>query len=231
MRISARSTTNLSALLIIAATLTIAVSFLARLYHGPATVLAAEIKPIELPKPEMTGGMPLMQALAQRKTTRAFADKPLPPQELSNLLWAAFGVNRKGVEWQDPSGQSRSGRTAPSAVNNHDIAIYVALKEGVYLYQAETNRLDPVVAGDARGLIQSPPRGPAAVVLIFVAPANDGSAQVDTGFIAQNVYLYAASDGLNAWFYALHGQDVSGILKLPVGQRVLFEQSVGYPPQ
>jgi nitroreductase len=231
MRISARSTSRSTALLMIAVALSFAILFLTHLFHGTAIVLAAEIKAVQLPKPEMTGGMPLMAALRARRTTRAFADKPLPPQELSNLLWAAFGVNRKGVEWQDPSGQSRSGRTAPSAVNNHDIAIYVSLKDGVYLYQAEQNRLDPVVTGDVRSQIESPPGGPAAVVLIYVAPANDGSAQVDSGFIGQNVYLFAASEGLNAWFYALHGQNVSGILRLPADRRVLFEQSVGYPPK
>lgn len=231
MRISARSTSRLTALLMFAVALPFAVSSLARMYRGTPTVQAAEIKPVELPKPVMTGGMPLMAALRARRTTRAFADKPLPPQQLSNLLWAAFGVNRSSVEWHDPSGQSRPGRTAPSAVNSQDIAVYVALKEGVYLYQAEQNRLVPVVAGDMRNRIQSPPGGPAAAVLIYAAPSNDGSAQVDSGFIGQNVYLYAASEGLNAWFYALHGQDVAGILKLPANQKVLFEQSVGYPPK
>ena len=117
MRISARSTSRLTAILMFAVALVFAGSFLARMYRGTPTVQAAEIKPLELPKPEMTGGMPLMAALRARRTTRAFADKPLPPQQLSNLLWAAFGVNRSSVEWHDPSGQSRPGRTAPSAMN------------------------------------------------------------------------------------------------------------------
>jgi nitroreductase len=64
-----------------------------------------------------------------------------------------------------------------------------------------------------------------------VADAKDGSAQVDTGFIGQNVYLFAASEGLNAWFYAIHGQDVAAVLKLPEGRQPLYEQSIGYPPQ
>jgi nitroreductase len=64
-----------------------------------------------------------------------------------------------------------------------------------------------------------------------VAHAKDSYAQVDTGFIGQNVYLFAASEGLNAWFYAIHGQDVAGVLKLPEGRQPLYEQSVGYPPQ
>jgi hypothetical protein len=80
-----------------------------------------------LPKPQITAGLPLMQALAQRKTTRAFQDKPLPLQTLSNLLWAAFGVNRpRDVK-------PELGRTAPSAMNSQDIELDVVLAGGVYV--------------------------------------------------------------------------------------------------
>ena len=147
--------------------------------------------------------MPLMQALAQRKTTRAFLDKPLPLQTLSNLLWAAFGVNRSREV------KPGLGRTAPSAMNSQDIELDVVLADGVYVYEAEQNLLRPVVAGDVRAKIGTAPAAHAAVTIVYVAAANDGSAQVDTGFIGQNVYLFAASEGLNAWFYAFHGPDAA----------------------
>jgi nitroreductase len=170
-----------------------------------------------------------MQALAQRKTTRAFAGRPLPPQTLSNLLWAAFGVNRPR------SVKPELGRTAPSAMNKQEIEIDIVLASGVYVYDAEANLLRPVVGGDLRAKMGAPPAGLAAVTLVYVAQANLDYAQVDTGFIGQNVYLFAASEGLNAWFYALHGQQdatvVAAALKLPTGKRPLYAQSVGYPPQ
>ena len=190
---------------------------------------AQELKPIQLPKPQVTGGMPLMQALAQRQTTRAFVDKPLPMQTLSNLLLAAFGVNRpRNVK-------PGLGRTAPSAMNKQEIELYVVLAQGVYVYEAETNLLRPVAAGDLRAKMGAPPAGQAAVTLVYVADAKLNYAQVDTGFIGQNVYLFAASEGLNAWFYALHGQQdaaaVGAALKLPEGKSPLYGQSVGYPPK
>jgi nitroreductase len=179
---------------------------------------AQELKSIQLPKPQVSAGMPLMQALAERKTTRAFLDKPLPPQTLSNLLWAAFGVNR-GREVKPGL-----GRTAPSAMNKQEIEIDV-----------EANLLRPVAGGDLRAKMGASPAGQAAVTLVYVAGANPDYAQVDTGFIGQNVYLFAASEGLNAWFYALHGQQdaaaVAAALKVPAGKRPLYAQSVGYPPK
>jgi nitroreductase len=200
----------------------------ALLWAAPA-LYAQEQKPIQLPKPEISAGMPLMQALARRQTTRAFLDKPLPPQTLSNLLWAAFGVNRS----RDV--KPGLGRTAPSAMNKQEVELDVVLAQGVYVYDAEANLLRPVVAGDLRAKMGAPPAGQAAVTLVYVAGANLDYAQVDVGFIGQNVYLFAASEGLNAWFYALHGQQdattVAAALKLPAQKRPLYAQSVGYPPK
>jgi nitroreductase len=166
-----------------------------------------------------------MQALDQRKTTRAFTDKPLPLQTLSNLLWAAFGVNRPR------SVKPGLGRTAPSGMNSQDIELDVVLAGGVYVYEAEANRLRPVLAGDLRGKVGSGPAAHAAVTIVFVAPAKDDFAQIDTGFIGQNVYLFAASEGLNAWFYTFNGAEVAKALNLPADKRALYAQSVGYPPK
>jgi nitroreductase len=207
----------------------VALLALAALLWAAPALSAQEQKPIQLPKPEISAGMPLMQALARRQTTRAFLDKPLPLQTLSNLLWAAFGVNRpRDVK-------PGLGRTAPSAMNKQEVELDVVLAQGVYVYDAEANLLRPVVAGDLRAKMGAPPAGQAAVTLVYVASANLDYAQVDVGFIGQNVYLFAASEGLNAWFYALHGQQdataVAAALKLPAEKRPLYAQSVGYPPK
>jgi len=190
---------------------------------------AQELKPIQLPKPQITAGMPLMEALERRQTTRAFMDKPLPMQTLSNLLWAAFGVNRPR------SAKPGLGRTAPSANNKQEVELYVALAQGVYIYDAEANLLRPSLAGDLRAGLCQGSSVHAPVTIIFVADSKEDSAQVDTGFIGQNIYLFAASEGLNAWFYAFWGKHDAGTigatLKLPASKRALYAQSVCYPPQ
>lgn len=186
---------------------------------------AQELKPIALPQPQTTAGMPLMQALARRQTTRAFREQPLPMQTLSNLLWAAFGVNRPATV------KPGLGRTAPSAMNKQEVDLYVVLAQGVYVYEAEADRLRPVAAGDVRGKIGTGAAAHAAVTLVYVADAKLDYAQVDTGFIGQNVYLFAASEGLNAWLYAFHGPEQTAALKLPEGMKALYGQSVGYPPK
>ena len=176
----------------------------------------------------IAAGMPLMQALAQRQTTRAFADKPLP---LADPLQSALGGFRRQPAARRQAGL---GRTAPSAMNSQDIELHVVLPQGVYVYDAEPNLLRPVVGGDLRGKINSQ-AAHAAMTIVYVAAVKDDWAQVDTGFIGQNVYLFAASVGLNAWFYSLHGQQdaaaVSTALSLPADKRALYAQSVGYPPQ
>ena len=230
MRISSRFVVRSAALVLGFVVLTAGAMFWSGLDRSSAPVLAAELQPIQLPKPAITGGMPLMQALSARKTTRAFLDKPLPLQTLSDLLWAAFGVNRSR-EVMPGLGRAMLGRTAPSARNTQDVQLDVVLADGVYLYDAEQNLLRPVVAGDLRGAISPAPAAHAAVTIVYVAPAKDDYAQVDCGFIAQNVYLFASSDGLNAWFYTVHAQDVAAKLGLGADHVVLYAQSVGYPPQ
>lgn len=200
----------------------VAVLALSVLLAVPA-VFAQTLKPIELPKPQTTGGKPLLQALAERQTSRSFANKPLPPQVLSNLLWAAFGVNRPSEV------KAGYGRTAPSARNKQEVQLYVLLAEGVYTYDAVANTLVPVVAGDARGKVGTPAQAAAAVTIAYVADAKtDKFNGVDTGFIGQNVYLFAASEGLGAWFYATLGNDAAKALNLTAEQHLLFAQAVGY---
>ncbi len=111
---------------------------------APSANSAQELQPINLPKPQADGGKSVLAALQERRTNRSIRPDKLPPQMLSNLLWAAFGVNREKGNFGKP------GRTAASASNSQEIDLYVALPDGVYLYEAAAHRLTPVVAGDFR---------------------------------------------------------------------------------
>lgn len=209
----------------------------------PDLGLAEELKPITLPKPEMNGGKSVLAALKDRKTIRNISPDPLPLQMLSDLLWAAFGVNRP-----DAGLMGKPGRTAPSASNSQEIDLYVALPQGVYLYEAVPHRLAPVAAGDFRARAGRSAAVKAAVNIFYVVDLTKyvvgkgqpdrsiGNPEVqksyyytDTGFIAQNVYLFAASQGLAAWFHNCDKENTSREFKLRPDQRVLFAQTVGYP--
>jgi len=195
-----------------------------------ALAVAQELKPVPLPPPETSGGKPLMQVLKDRHSTREFSDQKLSPQMLSNLLWAAFGVNR-------PDGK----RTAPSAMNLQEIDIYVATQDGLYVYDAKANALNPVLAQDVRGATgaQSFVKD-AAVNLVYVADLGktgraSGEDQIlytaaDTGFIAQNVYLFCASEGLAAVVRgSVDRAALAKLIKLRPNQKIILAQTVGYP--
>lgn len=198
------------------------------------TVLAAGnllAQSIDLPAPQKTGGMPLMDALAKRSTARVFATNDLSSQQISSLLWAAFGINR-------PDGR----RTAPSANNKQETDIYVLLKSGAYVYSAVSNNLDQILAEDIRTLggtqafVKDAP-----VTLIFVADLakrggnNEGArntANIDVGYISQNVYLFCASEGLVTGARGSVDRAVLGSkLKLRPDQLIVLAQSVGHPKQ
>ena len=200
-----------------------------------------DLQPIKLPKPQTDGGKSVLAALQERRTNRNIRADKLPPQMLSNLLWAAFGVNREKGNF------GKAGRTAPSASNSQEIDLYVALSEGVYLYEAASHRLDPVVAGDFRGLSGRGAAATAPVNIFYVVDLaryvlegnpdrkiKDPEIQKSyyycaVGLIAQNVYLFAASEGLAAWFHNCDKINTPKEFKLGPDQRVLFAQTVGYP--
>jgi SagB-type dehydrogenase family enzyme len=197
----------------------------------PLITYAQDLSPIRLLKPQIEGGRPLMQVLHDRQTSRAFSSEKLPLQVLSNLLWAAFGINRPD------SGK----RTAPSAVNWQEMDLYVVLSEGVYLYDAKNHLLQPVSQGDIRGMTgrQSFVRE-APVNLVFVADfARMGKASnedkefysaADTGVIVQNVYLFCASEGLATGVRAFIDKTaLSKAMQLRPDQKITLAQSVGYP--
>lgn len=203
---------------------------LALLVVFPVMAQTEAAKAIQLPKPQTEGGKPLMQALMERKSSRAFSDRKLSEQILSNLLWAACGINR-------PDGR----RTAPSAMNRQEIDIYVITVEGAFLYDAKEHALKQVTAGDLREQAGTQPFAKEAPVnLIYVADVakmGDGSEEskvlyygADTGFVSQNVYLYCASEGLATVVRASVDKGVlSKTLQLKPEQKIVLAQSVGYP--
>jgi len=203
---------------------------------------ASSLSPIILPKPQTEGGKSVLAALQERRTIRNIRPDSLPPQVLSNLFWAAFGVNR------DRSAFGKPGRTAASASNSQEIDLYVALPEGVYRYEALPHRLAPLVAGDFRARAGRRAAAPAPVNIFFVADLaryDQGPGQPDrrigdpevqkgyyyvaTGLIASNIYLFAASQGLAAWFHNCNREAAAKDFKLRSEQRVLYAQTVGYP--
>jgi len=204
---------------------------LAVFFICPILTSGQELKPVQLLEPQMDTGRPLMQVLKDRRSSREFSTETLPKQVLSNMLWAAFGVNRPD------SGK----RTAPSAMNWQEIDIYVATADGLYLYDAKKHALKPVLAEDIRALTgRQPFVQEAPVNLVYVASfSRMGEAKVDdkvfysaanTGFIGQNVYLYCASEGLATVVRGLvDRQALSKVMRLRPDQRVILAQSVGYP--
>ena len=202
-------------------------------------------KTVILPKPGLVRRLSVAAALERRKTTREIGDRELSLQTLSNLLWAACGVNRRKGPFDTP------GRTAASASNSQEIDVYVLTGKGVFLYDPFQHLLKPVLQADLRSIAINPGQAGLAVKapvhLIYVADVDrlvntsgfqepglhDPEVQkayyfVDTGMIAANVYLFAASNGLAAWFHNCNKPALTARLNLRSGQHVLFAQTVGY---
>lgn len=188
-----------------------------------------EFKPLNLPPPRTEGSQPLTTALRLRRSTREYSDRPLPVQVLSDLLWAAFGINR-------PNGD----RTAPYWRHVMVIDIYVALIDGVWIYEPNAHTLVPHLKDDIRahtGLQDFVPIAPLNLIyvghgerMMEISPEERRLyASVDSAFIGQNVYLFCASEGLGTVFRAaLDYPKLAAILKLPDQQFVTFAQTVGY---
>lgn len=193
--------------------------------------VAQERVTIKLPAPDMSGGKPLMQVLKARSSAREYAPEALSNQVLSNLLWAAFGINRPD------SGK----RTAPSAVNWQEVDIYVTTAEGCYRYMPKEHALLQVGTEDIRALTGTQDFvKDAPVNLVYVADlakmgdrpreAKIPIAFADTGFIGQNVYLYCASAGLATVVRGLvDKENLAPAMKLRADQLITLAQSVGYP--
>jgi len=190
---------------------------------------------IKLPDPDKKGGVPLMQALNDRASGREYDSRKLTEQELSNLLWAAWGINRPG----------EGKHTAPSSNNKQEMSVYAAMESGLYLYVPEIHQLKQIHNRDIRKATGKQDFvGIAAINLIYVAdlkkagvtnPEKAGpevlnTPNINTGFMAQNVYLWCASEKLacvvRGW---VDHAELSKAMELAPYQRIIITQTVGYP--
>lgn len=195
-------------------------------FLSPKRAIAQSAKEtIILPAVQKEGGMPLMEALNQRHSTRSFAKTELSEQTLSNLLWVAWGYNRDELK----------KRTAPSSMNKQEISIYLALKKGLYLYNAEKHILELIKAEDLRAATGKQPFvNSAPLNLIFAADTKKQSSltssYANVGFISQNIYLYCASEGLGTvvrgWY---NSEKLHKAMSIAEHQSIILCQTVGYP--
>jgi SagB-type dehydrogenase family enzyme len=194
---------------------------------GFSFICFAQQSDIKLPAPQLNIGKPLMEVLKLRKTSREFSSQKLSLQELSNLLWAAYGINRPET----------GGRTAPSAMNKQEIDVYLAMQEGLFLYDAKGNTLKALINKDLRALT-----GTQAFVkdaplnIVFVADQKRSGSQewsyglADASFISENIYLYCASEGLATVVRASVDKKALGeAMGLDKTKMIVMAQTVGYP--
>lgn len=207
----------------------IALGLIGQLKPEPARGVAEQL--IELPAPDLQGGLPLMQALKERQSRRVFLPTPLPLQTLSELLWSAIGINRA----------EEGGHTAPSATHPNEMDVYAALAEGLYKYDPELHLLHLVRASDVRGVTgyqDFVDQAPLDLIYVsdharmkLVPPAEMAiQSAMNVGAMAQNVSLYCASANLavvvRGWF---NSEALSSAMNLTPDQQVILAQTVGYP--
>jgi len=198
------------------------------------TLFAQDLKPIALNPPELKRGLPVMEALSLRASATEFTGTKLSLQDLSNLLWAANGVNRKET----------GKRTAPSAMNSQDIDVYVFAEEGAYFYDAAKHILNPVVSGDQRGLVagNQVEFAKAAVILVLVSdisrfksgdePSKLSWAAMDAGIVSQNIAIFCAGTGLNTRPRAtMDLEKLQSVLHLKDSQHLILNNPVSYKKQ
>lgn len=173
---------------------------------------AQELTSIKLNAPDLTRGDNVMKALSNRKSTREYSDKMLNIQDLSDLVWAANGINRP----------SESKKTAPSSQNRQDIKIYVCTAQANYLYNPKTNMLDFISEGDVRPL-------KAPVCLILVSDTNETWGAIDGGIVSQNISLFCSGIGLATVPRAqMDNAGLTKALKLTGTQTLILNHPVGY---
>jgi len=194
--------------------------------------IGLQAQDISLPAPQKEGGMPLMEAMSKRQSARSFSGEPLSNQMLSNLLWAAWGINR-----------SEDGRrTAPSSHNEQNTVLYCALAEGLYTYDAQNHSLVLVAKKDIRAETGTQEYvGSASLNLVYVAKGDSAAswdearinaACINAAFIAQNVYMFCASEGLSCVVRgSFDGEKLQEILELGIDRVSVLAQSVGFPAE
>lgn len=192
---------------------------------------------IKLPAPSRKGGKPLMEALDARGSAREFSEKDLTLQQLSDLLWAAWGINR----------EADGKRTAPSSHNRQEMNVYVAMKTGLYLYDASAITLKQVHGRDIRALTGTqdfPATAPVNLVYVAdlekrglkegqqITDTDQLSSWANTGFMAQNVYLWCASEGMSCVIRAMVPRDkLAPEMGLKPLQAIILAQTVGFPAE
>lgn len=196
-----------------------------------ATILTAQdIQPVKLNAPDMSKGTTIMKAFSMRSSVTDVSDQRVSLQDLSDLLYAADGINRP------ESGK----RTAPSAMNSQDIDIYVFLPEGVYLYDPKANILNPVIAGNHLGVIRGRGFDNATLFLLLVSDISRfrggdettrlGWSYMDGGIVSENISLFCAGAGLATRPRAsMSAEELTRLLKLTPSQHLVLNHPVGYP--
>lgn len=196
------------------------------------SVFSQEPQVIKLPDPQLEKGKPLMQALRDRQSIRSYSSREISLQEMANLLWAANGINRK------ESGR----RTAPTAQNRQEIEVYVSNKEGLFRYDAQMHALLAIHNRDIRALTGTQPYvGTAPVNLIIVADlskmgdnqqSNLQTANIDAGFVSQNIYLYCASENMATVVRgSVDREKLAAEMGLASNFHIVVAQTVGYPAE
>lgn len=196
------------------------------------SVFPQEQQVIKLPDPQLEKGKPLMQALMDRQSMRSYSSREISLQEMANLLWAANGINRK------ESGR----RTAPTAQNRQEIEVYVSNKEGLFRYDAQQHALLTIHNRDIRALTGTQPYvGTAPVNLVIVADlgkmgdnqqSNLQTANIDAGFVSQNIYLYCASENMATVVRgSVDREKLSAEMGLAPNFYIVVAQTVGYPAE
>ena len=175
-------------------------------------LMSDSFQDIVLNAPDKKGGLSVMEAFWQRKSVRSFSDKKLSDQMLSNLLWAANGINRP----------KENKRTAPTAMNKQEIKLYAATEDGAYFYNAHKNVLEALTKGDVR-----PVKAP--VVLIIVAESASKYSDMDGGIVSQNISIFCAGNGLATVPRASMDKNaLAKALKLGKGEALILNHPVGY---
>ena len=195
------------------------------------SMYSQDLQDIKLNNPDKSRGSAVMKALSDRESVREYDTKELSLQDLSDLLWAANGINR-------PDGK----RTAPSAMNRQEIDVYVVNKDGAYLYDAATNTLKGLTKGDFRKAVAASQdfaaKAPVSIVLVAnleklgdPAAANTRiTAGMDAGIVSQNINIFCAAVGLATVPRGTMNQDeLKTILKLSDNQSLMLNNPVGFP--
>ncbi|MBQ6227270.1 MAG: SagB/ThcOx family dehydrogenase [Prevotella sp.] len=187
---------------------------------------AQEVK--QLPQPDMQLSVTLTEALQKRRSDREYnADRDITDQQLSQILWAACGVNRP----------DKKLLTIPTAINAQDIQVYVCRKDGVALYQPYDNTLKKVSSEDIRPLLaerqQNMKNAPVFLLIVSDQEKFRHNAEVygamDAGYASQDICLMCAALGLKAVPRAMMNKEaVAKALGLGEKQILELNHPIGY---